>query len=252
MMVGGIVLKPVQTVNTAEAIAHQIIRLIGEGVLKAGDKLPPEVELVKQLGVGRSSVREAKRLLAAKGVIDPQVARGTYIRELRSQVFDDELLQALLARETLLDLQEARELLEAQIAPLAAQRATADDLATMQDWIDQMERAAPDPRTYDLGVEFHRSIAAATHNQVLIRLYDVICGLLLQYQRPLYVEFADVEAELHEHRMLLDAIRARELERARRLIKEHVSDSKDFVVEVLAKSDGHDGSRGRTRPRRRA
>src|SRR6266568_1859611 len=98
--------------DTADIIAAQIMQLIRDGTLKPGSKLPTESDLIKQFGVGRSSVREAKRVLTAKGIIESAAGRGTLVRELGPDVLDGDLLQALLARETLVELQEVRDLLD--------------------------------------------------------------------------------------------------------------------------------------------
>jgi GntR family transcriptional repressor for pyruvate dehydrogenase complex len=222
-------LKPVQVQDTAEVIAEQIIRLIRDGVLKPGDKLPNENDLMEQFGVGRSSVREAKRVLATKGIIWTQAGRGTFICELGLEVLDGELLQALLGRETLFELQEARDLLEYQIVSLAAQRATDQDLQALQNCLTHMKDESPG-RWYEFGLEFHRTLAAASHNRVLVQLYDVIAGLLIEYQRPLYVTHREAETEIQAHWMLFDAIRRRDMDQACQLMRGHMAEVREFML----------------------
>jgi GntR family transcriptional repressor for pyruvate dehydrogenase complex len=225
-------LKRVQVQDTAEVIANQVIQLIRDGVLKPGDKLPNEIDLMEQFGVGRSSVREAKRVLAAKGIIRTQAGQGTFVCELGLEVLDGKLLQALLGRETLLELQEARDLLEYQIVSLAAQRATDQDLQALENCLNNMKDELPD-LWYEFGLEFHRTLAAATHNRVLVQLYDVIAGLLVEYQRPLYTKHGDAATEFQEHRLLFETIYRRDIDQARKLMTEHMSQVGDFMLQHL-------------------
>jgi GntR family transcriptional repressor for pyruvate dehydrogenase complex len=223
--------------DTAQMISQQILDLVHQGALKPGDRLPAETELMAHYGVGRSSVREAKRVLAAKGVISPQVGRGTFIRTIGSEVFDGELLRVLLRQETLLELQETRDLLEVQVVTLATQRATNEDLRLMESWLARMREDAPSPAIHAYSVEFHRSLALATHNRVLIQLYQVIEGLLSDYLQPLYMQYGDPLHEVDDHWILFSAVRGRDVERARQLMQEHMSQVRNFLTRVLSPTE---------------
>lgn len=225
-------LNRVKTIDTVDAIVEQILRLIRDGTLAPGDRLPTEGELMEQLNVGRSSVREAKRVLAARGVIDSQPGRGTFVSQLESGMLDDlldsVLLQALLAKETLVELQEVRDLLESQVVLLAVKHATDEDLQAMEDCLRQAEES-DDPDVPRLTIDFHRAVAAATHNSVLMQLYDVISGMLLEYQRPLYERYADLDAEIRDHRAIYEAVRQHDVERAQTIMREHMSGVRVFL-----------------------
>lgn len=233
-------LNRVQTRDTVDAIVEQILWLIRDGVLAPGDRLPTEGELMEQLNVGRSSVREAKRVLAARGVIDSRPGRGTFISHLKSDMLDDlldsALLQALLARETLLELQEVRDLLESQVISLAVKHATDEDLQTMEDCLKRAEET-DGPNVPSLTIDFHRAIAAATHNSVLMQLYDVISGMLLEYQRPLYDSYADFEAEVRDHWEIYEALRQRDGDRAQTIMQEHMADAREFLMQFIDEAD---------------
>jgi GntR family transcriptional repressor for pyruvate dehydrogenase complex len=230
--------KNVRVQDTAGAIAEQVIQRIRDGLLKPGDRLPNENDLMEQFGVGRSSVREAKRVLATKGVIEMQAGRGTFIRELGLDLLDGQLLQALLGKETLLELQEARNLLEHQIVSLATQRATEQNLQQLEQCLIRMVGESPE-ECYKLGLQFHQALAAATHNRVLMQLYDVIAGLLSEYQRPLYVSHRNIATEIHEHQKLLDAVRNRDIEQACQLMAEHMSQVTEFMLPFFENSRRH-------------
>lgn len=229
-------LKPVQIQNTVEIISEQIFQLLREGRLKPGDKLPAEVELMAQLGVGRSSVREAKRMLTAKGLLSAQPGRGTFIRQLELETLDSDLLHILLSAETLDDLQETRDMLENQIAILATVRATAADLDAMEACLQRMQEVVPNPRIHEFSIQFHVTLANATHNQVLVRLYKVIGDLLWNYVQPLYAQFADPEQEVASHWALFAAIRSRNVDEAQRGMITHMAEVRTFMAHLLQAS----------------
>jgi GntR family transcriptional repressor for pyruvate dehydrogenase complex len=225
-------LKPIQTPDAVQLISDQILGLISAGQLKPGDRLPSEMELMAQLGVGRSTVREAKRALAAKGIINARAGRGTFVRTLGTEVLDGTLLRALLSRETLLELQETRDLLEVQVVTLATQRATDEDLCAMRYWLTRMREESPGAHIHTFSVEFHRSLALATHNRVLIQLYHVVEGLLTDYLQPLYAQYADASQEVADHWVLFEAVQARDLVRAPQLMQEHMAQVRAFLAHL--------------------
>jgi len=103
----------IRTVSATEAVVQRIMETIESGALAPGARLPSEEELSVAFGVGRSSIREAKRLLMAKNILETRSSRGTFVCErTSSSVLSDEILHKLLASETLTALQEARELIE--------------------------------------------------------------------------------------------------------------------------------------------
>jgi GntR family transcriptional regulator, transcriptional repressor for pyruvate dehydrogenase complex len=229
-------LKPVQIQNTVEIISSQIFQLLREGRLKPGDKLPAEVELMAQLGVGRSSVREAKRMLTAKGILAAQPGKGTFVRQLGLETLDSDLLYILLSAETLDDLQETRDMLENQIAIFATVRATEADLEAMEDCLLRMREVVPSPRIHEFSIQFHATLANATHNQVLVRIYRVIGDLLWNYVRLLYVQFADPEQEIASHWELFTAIRSRNVDEAQRGMATHMAEVRAFMAQLLQAS----------------
>ena len=125
-------LVEIERTTTTQAIVEQVIDLLKRGELKPGDKLPSENELVEMLGVGRSSIREAKQTLVAMNLIEAHPGRGSFIKEIGPEsIINPDIVWLLLADEHMWALYEVRMLLEVQIAALAAKRATEDDFAAM-------------------------------------------------------------------------------------------------------------------------
>lgn len=213
-------LQQVKRATSVQAVVGQLVELIRVGALKPGDRLPSEAELSRRLEVGRSTVREALQTLAAKGLIEISVGRGSYVRDLDAgALVDGDVFYLLLAREALPLIQEARGLLETGLAALSAQRATPDDLALLDELVDTAAARGWQPVD---GEEFHRLLARTTKNSVLVHLHDVLQGILLTYHRDFYRQVSTPAAELASHRALLAAVRAGDPERARQAMAAHL------------------------------
>src|SRR2546426_12570608 len=117
-----------------EQVAEQIQRLVAEGTLKAGDRLPAERDLARQFGVGRSSLRDAIRTLETMGVVESRHGAGTVIRDLDADALVIPLANALMRkRQMVSELLEVRRMIEPALAGRAARNATPEELAHMED-----------------------------------------------------------------------------------------------------------------------
>src|SRR3990170_281010 len=150
-----------------EVVLEQIQKLIAEGKLQPGDHLPSEMDLAEQFGVGRSSIREAMRVLQLVGVVEVIQGKGTFVREpgiLPLMVDWSRIAEMGIIAEVM----EARQFMEVLLAQLAAERATDEDvealrvaLARSQDSLGNIDNSV------EAGVNFHLALADAGHNQVL-------------------------------------------------------------------------------------
>lgn len=145
---------------------------IASGELAAGQKCPPEAELSAQLGVSRSSLREAVRAMSALGVMESRHGSGTYVSSLEPTVIlqNFALLVDLLPLDGLLELFEIRRLMESHAAAAAAANATPEVLAKLTALVESME-ATTDPTEYsELDSQFHEEICRASGNSTLAAL----------------------------------------------------------------------------------
>lgn len=228
-------IKPAGRNTLTQEVADQILSLILEGNLRPGDRLPSQSELAARFQVGHSTIREALRILNAMGLMEFRQGRGTFIRELNARsMHHPEILARMVTPETTKQLFEARQIIEPEIAALAAQRATAEDLAAMDQALREYEKALSESRpVYRLSVTFHRTIALATHSQILCMFMDSILvplaerGLLLENQ-PGYLEW-----EVDSHRSLYQAISSRDPDRARAMMIKHLQEAQTRVARLL-------------------
>jgi len=208
----------------SQAVVEQILEYIADSRLRPGDRLPSESIMMEMLGVGRSSIREAKQILEAKHILEPIPGKGTFVREIGSEFLDFSVVRMLLATETLEEIYEVRRVFESHIAALAAERATPEDFAKLESILSLMEervsRGAP---VYDLGLDFHMALASATRNRVLQKLFHPLAELLHRHQEPIYIARSSPADELNEHRELLAAIAARDSDRAEKRMLIHLA-----------------------------
>jgi GntR family transcriptional repressor for pyruvate dehydrogenase complex len=221
-------LQKVNLTTAADEVVKQIIGLIKEGKIKPGDKLPSELELMKMLNVGRSTIREAKRVLVSKNLLESTPGRGTFIKELDlDEVWDPDVLQLALQGNVNLDsLYEAREILETETSVLAAQRATKEDIRKMEAALERMKASSSPDELYEHGFPFHMAVAKASHNDVLIKIHKIILAMLRQAQPTKYQ--VDIPEEIRIHTEIFEAVRAHDAAGTRRAIAEHF----DYVRKV--------------------
>ena len=162
----------IQKKSLAEEVAEQLQKEITEGKLKEGDKLPIEPELMKIFGVGRSTIREAIKMLLNRGYLSVQQGRGTFVE---SQMPTSEPFEQRLKRADIRDLYDVRKILEAAIAERAALRRTEQDLKEIQRYAMERKTSAKDgllKECIEADIHFHVAVAKATHNEILFELYS--------------------------------------------------------------------------------
>jgi GntR family transcriptional regulator, transcriptional repressor for pyruvate dehydrogenase complex len=199
-----------------EAVVRQILILIGRGEIRAGTRLPAERDLAERLGVSRNVLREAFRVLEVRGIVRSHAGGGRYIRaENISPALSADGVVLRLERAVIVDVLEARELLEVQVVRLAAERATDAQIA---------ELARECGAAWEDNVRFHVSVAAATGNFMLERLVRLQLDLLTDVrQREHYRSAKSAGVLLAEHRAIADAIAARDPDAAEAAIRHHLS-----------------------------
>ncbi len=189
--------------------------------------LPPgsivnERELMRELGLGRTPVREALRTLAREQLVEVYPRRGIFVSSV--DVRD------------LAGLSEVRLALETAGARLAAERATPDDRAHCSELLDELERAAGerDERALiELDQRIHRHVYACTHNAFLARTLEEYYVLTLRIWFLALERVARLDAAVREHRALLEAIRAGDADRAEKVMRRHVTGFERAIREVL-------------------
>jgi GntR family transcriptional repressor for pyruvate dehydrogenase complex len=217
------VIRPSGPGQTTEQVIGQVSELIKRDQLKPGDRLPPERELTKQLGISRPSLRAGLRSLISMGVLKSRQGAGTFIAE-GPPALDSEPLKLLAALHgfTFEHMFETRSILEVGAAGLAAERATGEQLATLAEEIAEMHATLSDPQQYLIhDIRFHRAIAEASGNPTLATLVEMVSAVMYERRRETIARAHDFTESLELHRQIYRAIRAHQAEAARAAMREH-------------------------------
>ncbi|MBI1895867.1 MAG: FadR family transcriptional regulator [Acidobacteria bacterium] len=208
---------------------QQLEELIVSGKLRPGDRLPSESEMGKMLGVSRTVVREAVRLLSAKGLVDARTGSGIYVLELNSSMIRDPMDLLLRSRAiTVEDIVEVRALIEVHLAGLAAQRATSEDIAAMEDAILQLHNPGLSPREYaEIDVVFHGRLALAAGNPLFTVLAQSVNAVMVDPICFVYTRDKRARDEtIREHSSVLNRVKARDPEGARKAMAASLVDAR--------------------------
>jgi GntR family transcriptional repressor for pyruvate dehydrogenase complex len=211
-----------------DKVARQLQQSILDGTLTPGDRLPTERELGEQFGVSRTVIREAVRSLIAKGLLEVRGGSGLRVATIDVSAVRETMGMYLRvnAEFDYGKLHEVRSVLEIEIAGLAAERATDEDLAALEKSCDDMAAALDDVEKISvLDVEFHRLIAQATHNSLFVVMLDSIGDILLDVRRATMGIAGRPARGLEHHRAILERIAARSPDDAREAMRTHLEDS---------------------------
>ena len=231
-------------VGNKSALVDRVVRSIQEQILSRrlpiGTKLPPEREFAERLGVSRTVVREAVRVLAAKGLLETSHGVGTTVRALTREeaVKPLNLFLRTLGQEISLNhLHQVRSLLELENIRLAVEQGSEKDIEDLQRILTAMESAKDDPDLFaSRDTEFHRRIAETTHNPLLIMLLDSIQDLMIEVRNLVAKEEGLVERVMPAHAAILECIKSRDEKKAQQRMHEHLLAALDIQRQAIRSS----------------
>lgn len=217
--------KVIQTSRLYEQIVGQIEDSILKGALKPGDQLPAERELAHQFGVSRTAVREAVKALREKGLVEAHPGRGTFVTDGTSHSIRQTLDWILRTgpEKGAAHVVEVREILEPEIAALAASRADEDAIASMREAVAVMDHARRDPEAFiEADLDFHLSLAEAAGNPLILSLIDSIVAVLREQRMRIFKVEGGPERGQYHHKRILDAIEHHDPQAARDAMRAHL------------------------------
>jgi len=218
-----------------EKVAQQIRGLIRDGLLKPGDKLPPERELAETFQVSRSSLRDAIRSLEVMGLLEPRQGEGTIVLDLDAAALVSPLSTMLQQKRELIgELLDLRRIIEPPLAARAATRATNEELALMEEILErQKEKVNRGELAVEEDSEFHYAIASATKNSVIMKVVDVFMDLLRESrERSLQVE-GRLQKSFLGHKRILSAVRRHDAAGAEAAMRRHIEEIEGIVLKEI-------------------
>ncbi len=210
--------------NLYQVVASQIREAVLSGSLEAGQVLPNEIELARQMGVSRPVIREALRFLQAQGLV--RINRGTKGGAVVGHIDHLFLLENMadlirLRRLTVEHLVQVRQFVEPEVFRLAALNATDQDLLALQELVERTEQEADLDLKRELNAEFHRQVGRACGNPIYAALVNRVLDFTLAFVNTLKPKHLILHKD-EEHRLILRALQKRNARRAARLLLQHV------------------------------
>jgi GntR family transcriptional repressor for pyruvate dehydrogenase complex len=219
-------IESVKGTSTAEEVAARLRDMIHSGELSAGDKLPPERDLAKILGVSRPTLRAGIRSLSAVGILFSKQGAGTFVAARdESPELDGSSLRMLSALHgfTSDEMFEARLALEMSIAGMAAKRVTSEQMTTLAEEIAGMYASLNEPEAYLVhDMRFHQIVAAASGNRILTSLMNMVATILFEYRSKTVKRATDLKESAEQHHNIYRALRDHDPEAAEKAMHDHL------------------------------
>lgn len=209
---------------------YQVMEYLTEQIrvkkLKKGDRMPTERELAEYLGVSRAAIRESYKILTIVGLLRSAPSQGTFIKD----EFDDWYMEPMsiifkLSNTTMNDVLEFRKMIEVEVASLAAEKITDEEIKVLTDCYDKMISDEEEIVRAEYDKKFHGTIVKAAKNQIILNAYNAMSPMLQIFTQDIRSVVADNEYEgiLEElHRKIYEAIVSRDVEAARKSMQVHM------------------------------
>ena len=215
--------QAVRRSSLSDSVGESIIQMIRKGEIKPGERLPSEHQLMEQLNVGRSSVREAVRGLVMMGILNSRPRKGTVVcSPIANQT--GQQLQDFTGLWAVRDLFEVRLLLEAHAAEAAARLASTEDIDELRALAVAFEKAAREGKSiFQSNLDFHLKIATTARNPVLLECLRQIIGNLRETRETINRAVRNLlSRDVDEHRMIVEAIAQKDSVSARKIMHQHI------------------------------
>ncbi|MDZ7373410.1 MAG: FadR family transcriptional regulator [candidate division KSB1 bacterium] len=236
---------PFVPVHREESLSLKVEKQIRDAILRKvflpGERLPSELELCEAFGVSRTAVREALRMLSARGLVEIRKGSGAYVAELSPAIVVDpfaHLLEMKCGPESHLHLVQVRKFLEPDVARLAACQRSDEDLRILRQQLAIMEATfdgAPDEMIL-ADIEFHRQLAAISRNPLVPIVLEPLFQLLPRFISDTYKQERAPDLAIRYHRRILEAVEKRDGDGAYQAMREHLEKAEEHARIFLQKS----------------
>jgi GntR family transcriptional repressor for pyruvate dehydrogenase complex len=225
--------KPIIKTRIYEEIVDEIMDLISQGSLKWGDQLPTERELSETFKVSRTSVREAFRILESQGFLEIRQGDGTYVADNAIDILVQPLASFILKeKDYQIELFEMRQLLESQLAFLAAERATPENMSKMEKILRRQEEEIANGETgLDSDSDFHHALAEAANNRILLHIINTTKEVLAESRESYLLGEERAKKSFPHHKRIFSAIKKGDGELAAKAMREHIEDVEKTLVD---------------------
>ena len=224
-----VLIKPINKINISEEVFLQMKQLIIDREWKSGDKLPSEVELCKLFGVSRVTVRTALQRLATLDLIQTRPGDGAYVKMIDNTSSFNRLIPILYFEEDIEVILEFRREIESGTCAIAAEKADELDIKDLRSMLEQMENLQDDLEQLAIvDLDFHYKIAQISRNALIIKTYEIITDIYSFHMKHMVGKMGG-EYGMYYHKKIVDAIEARDSNKARNYMREHIDKNKEYI-----------------------
>jgi GntR family transcriptional repressor for pyruvate dehydrogenase complex len=224
---------PIKKNNISNQVFEQIKAEIATGVWKPGSRIPSESEFVKMFNVSRITVRNALQRLIALELLEIRQGDGTFVREFSADMYMNSLMPMLFLESTqVLQVLEFRKIIEIETGALAVERATEENIEKLEVIYGKMEKYKADTEKFAAeDLNFHMALAETTKNSLIIKVNYIIKDILSVSMIEI-VKNLGVTDGLYYHKLIIEAIKERDMEKVRRTLKDHIEITIDKVSKI--------------------
>ena len=216
-----------------DSIINQIKEMIMNNKLKAGDKFPSERELAEKLSVSRPSVREAMRSLQSLGIVDIRSGEGTFLNDNISILSDHFKMNQLLKKYSVLELIEARKILEVEVIKLAVKRATPAMKELLEETLLESIKNKDDIDLFlKADFAFHLAIAEASRNLYFKEMINITRDLLIEFNKEVIKKEGQIDRAIESHRRIFKAFSAGDVKTAVEEMTDHLETIEIVINEI--------------------
>lgn len=224
----------VENLSRTRQVVEKFRKAISSGVLKVGDKLPPERELCAQMGVSRSALREAIRILDAYGVLKSTQGDGTYVTDqFAENVFEFLGFGGNLNSHNLKHLLQTRLILESGVLEQSIETANSKTIERLESLVKKLEEETDAKQLGYWDAQFHETIIELSANPILISFYKMIFKMLLQGTSQVIALPNARKIAIGDHKLILQSIKKRDKKRCKQLIIKHLNHTKQLTETYL-------------------
>lgn len=222
-------------VNATDIVVDYVKESVRTGKLHAGDKLPKEGNLAMSLGVGRSSLREGIKILAAYGIVESRQGEGTFIVDRSAENFS-EFLGFFSSMNNLMNFLELRRVLEIGNIITIYDKVTPKDIVTLEGFVRVFDEAHPESDYVEADKQFHSYLLGLTHNPMIIQINNMIMKMREDLLWKIFVHPEIVNDARVAHREILNALKSRNREASIEAVAHHLDTTVRRVPIVYGKN----------------
>ena len=232
----GSTVHPVERISIIDQVIKQIENSILKGEHPIGSKLPAELRQCQDLGVGRSTVREAYRMLQAIGLVELRPGKGAFVKNNHRSTQESIREWFIEKKSELTDLMEVRMAVEPLAVSLAIRKGTVQQIAQIEEIHKQFEKASADANTIQLvefDESFHTAIVKASNNHLLIKINELISDAFKDYRGNAFAKAENYQHASEPHSRIVRAIKLKDEQAAIDSTNEHLRISMDDIEKVV-------------------